>query len=79
MRVQDLIAQLEKLPPDAQVVLSDHTESFRFGLIRPLRPEEVASLPLGRACVEDGSWLCAWDERPDDAEGPHVGVLLGPR
>jgi hypothetical protein len=81
MKVHQLQALLATADPEAEVVVLDRTEDLRFGIVRPLRADEVDSLTLGRVQDEFGARLCPWPELPADADvgDPLPGLLLGPR
>ena len=78
--VAQLMALLSKQDQAATVVVCDRTELLRIGLVRPLMASELEAVQLGEVTDEDGSWLCAWNERPNDGDcrGPLAGLLLGP-
>lgn len=78
--VAQLMALLSKQDQAATVVVCDRTEFLRIGLVRPLMASELEAVQLGEVTDEEGSWLCAWNERPNDGDcrGPLAGLLLGP-
>jgi hypothetical protein len=81
MRVHQLQVLLAEADPEAVVVVLDRTEDSRFGIVRPLRADEVEALTLGRVQDEFGARLCPWAEVPADADvgNPVPGLLIGPR
>jgi hypothetical protein len=81
MKVHQLQTLLAAADPHAEVVVRDRTEDTRFGMVRPLRADEVDALTLGRVQDEFGARLCPWAELPADAEveDPVPGLLIGPR
>ena len=78
MKVRDLVQLLQQQDPEAIVVVNDRRELVRSGLIRLLDQREVVPTLVGQVWDEDGSWVCPWKDRPEDADGPYAGVLLGP-
>jgi hypothetical protein len=81
MKVRELQALLVLADPDAEAVVLDRTEDLRFGMVRPLRADDVESLTLGQVDDEFGARLCPWTELPADGEvgDPLPGLLIGPR
>lgn len=56
----------------------DRTEDMRYGLIRLIAIGDVRKIPLGEVKETDGTYVCAWSDCNEDAQGPIAGVLIGP-
>jgi len=79
MRNKDLIELLRKQDPEAIAVLVDRTEDFRYGLVRALTYEDICQINLGLVHTEGASHLELWGSVLGEADGPVLGLCIGPR